>query len=674
MFDCTQKLILVSQGLNEEIYCPSLTYRVAQEASYNRANWKGRSWCALLLWSEIVDTVVRLGRSLITPISIALYTGVMNVGASRLCWHTFGVVGAIIITPFVFAIQLIIQVGHILRVCLASVSGFINPQMNALPYLLLQNSEHLDYPALVMEHLNSRSGLHNNFPVPKTLDLSIEDPTLVNIINLMIELEMEHIGHYAFFTPFALDAPLAITNLVKKWEKYLQPYFKKPNLLPSIQDLFITSIVNNYLNDRYVSYTTANSQSTPLQLFIKTFVANIQTPEIIAYIKNTDFKQAYFLIEALAKTKVPHLKMFIPAFKLKESYDDQKLMDLVITAITSTIYNSKQISSYREAFKKSKEFSERFIFEPIANSNDSKQELSSTIPSTPLGIITIEDIRNIRQTFENLGVGGLPDEFEAALMPILAARGPLKKTAQKRKLKLAKGIILHGPPGTGKTTIARHLATVMKVPQERFQLLDATSLLNQYVGNTEEAIRALFEPVQKDFRDHGQDAPLHIIVIDEIDSILSNRDGASKRHEVTPVNQFLTLLDGVIQNDNFLVIGMTNKLNVIDSGITRPGRMDTIIKIDVPNKEQRRAIFEIHCKALIENDCLAKDVDFDELAQKTDNCTGADIEKIIRAANDLVFVFSIRNRDDLVIDKIGMSHFLKAISSLKIKGPREDLK
>lgn len=687
MFDCTQKLILFGQSINEEIYCPSLTYQVAQNVKLH-PDWKGRSWCLLLFWSEIVDTVVRLARSLITPVGIVLRYGKETEGIAVYFWYTCGVAGAVIITPFVFAIQLIIQVGHILRVCLASGCGLLVPDSKIFDNLSCLAGDSYDYFKLIDNFLDKNTNLPKNFPVPKGFK---GEPYFKDVVNAMINSEIRASNSDAFLAKFTLNAEQEIALLTEKWKKYLQPYFKEDAETPAyLRKIFITLIAKKIVNS-----SSFSSKPLPsLHKFASLFIKSLNTGAIIDQIKQSNFKEAFRLIEELAKSVAPHFKIFVPGFSFKKPYTNE-IEDLIF-AITDNIYAK---TPNREAFSQSPEFTERFIIDNQKSSGKTEEKNSLTTamdslertfeklqatleaklstafetyqktkdnaPPLPQKTITIEDIKNLRKTLEDLGVAGLSEEFEKALAPILITRGPFKNEMKTRKIKPEKGFILYGPPGTGKTTIARHLATLMKVPDNNVQMIEATSLLSKYHGDTEEKVRELFQPVQDDFEKFGANAPLHIIVIDEIDSILSNRSELKEQFNKTVVNQFLGLLDGTSQFDNCLVIGMTNNIDAIDPAIRRSGRLGKLIKIDLPDVEQRQKIFEVHCKALKENNCLADDVDFAALAKQTEECSGADIEAIVRIANEIVFVSSIMKKDGLEIDKISMTDWIKAIDEIK---------
>merc|ERR1711924_260899 len=138
-------------------------------------------------------------------------------------------------------------------------------------------------------------------------------------------------------------------------------------------------------------------------------------------------------------------------------------------------------------------------------------------------------------------------------------------------------MLLYGPPGTGKTLIARQLAKFLKAAEPK--IVNGPEVLNKYVGASEENIRKLFEDAEKEQKQMGENSQLHIIIFDEIDAICKQRGSSKDSTGVadTIVNQLLTKIDGVDALNNILLIGMTNRLDMIDEALLRPGRLEVQI-------------------------------------------------------------------------------------------------
>lgn len=199
-------------------------------------------------------------------------------------------------------------------------------------------------------------------------------------------------------------------------------------------------------------------------------------------------------------------------------------------------------------------------------------------------------------------------------------------------MKHCKGLILYGPPGTGKTLIARKIAEVLNCKEPK--VVNGPQIFAKYVGESEENIRKLFEDAEKDQKIKGDESDLHVIIFDEIDAICRRRGTNSGDTGVSEkvVNQLLSKIDGVECLNNILIIGMTNRLDMIDEAILRPGRFEIHLEIGLPDEPGRKQIFDIHTSKMKKNDLLTPDVDIDKLAAQTKNYTGAEVEAVCRSA------------------------------------------
>ncbi|AMM53891.1 CDC48 family AAA ATPase [Pyrococcus kukulkanii] len=214
-------------------------------------------------------------------------------------------------------------------------------------------------------------------------------------------------------------------------------------------------------------------------------------------------------------------------------------------------------------------------------------------------------------------IGGL-EEVKQQLRE--AVEWPLKYPKAFKKLGITppKGILLYGPPGTGKTLLAKAIATES---QANFIAIRGPEVLSKWVGESEKRIREIFRKAR-------QAAP-SIIFIDEIDAIAPAR-GTSEGEKVTDrlINQLLTEMDGIQENSGVVVIAATNRPDILDPALLRPGRFDRLILVPAPDEKARLEIFKVHTR----NMPLAKDVDLRELARRTEGYTGADIAALVREA------------------------------------------
>lgn len=239
--------------------------------------------------------------------------------------------------------------------------------------------------------------------------------------------------------------------------------------------------------------------------------------------------------------------------------------------------------------------------------------------------------------FGDLGIGGLSKEFGDIFRRAFASRIFPPHVVQDLGIKHTRGILLYGPPGTGKTLLARQIAKFLKAREPK--IINGPEVLNRYVGQSEHNIRKLFQDAETEYELDGEDSQLHIIIFDEIDAICKARGtrGDSTGVSDSIVNQLLSKIDGVNALNNILLIGMTNRLDMLDEALLRPGRLEVHVEISLPNEAGRVEILNIHTKKMREKNYLAPDVSIPELAAKTKNISGAEIEGLVRSATSFAF-------------------------------------
>lgn len=247
------------------------------------------------------------------------------------------------------------------------------------------------------------------------------------------------------------------------------------------------------------------------------------------------------------------------------------------------------------------------------------------------------------------GLEGVKQELKEAV------EWPLKHPDIFRNMgvRAPRGILLYGPPGTGKTLLAKAIATESEA---NFILVNGPELLSKWVGESEKAVRKIFEKARQ--------ASPAIVFFDEIDAIVPRR-GRGNDFNVTErvVNQLLTEIDGLQELNDVVIIGATNRPDMIDTALLRPGRFDRIVLVGIPEQKSRLEIFKIHSK----NMPLEK-VDLNVLSEKAVNYTGADIEAVCREAAILAL------REDIKANKVLMRHFEEALKKVKSSILDEDLK
>ncbi|HIP89316.1 MAG TPA: AAA family ATPase [Thermococcus paralvinellae] len=213
-------------------------------------------------------------------------------------------------------------------------------------------------------------------------------------------------------------------------------------------------------------------------------------------------------------------------------------------------------------------------------------------------------------------IGGLEDVKEALRE---AVEWPLKypEAFQALGINPPKGILLYGPPGTGKTLLAKAVATESEA---NFIGIRGPEVLSKWVGESEKNIREIFRKAR-------QAAPT-VVFIDEIDAIAPRRGTDVNRVTDRLINQLLTEMDGIEENSGVVVIAATNRPDILDPALLRPGRFDRLILVPAPDERARYEIFKVHTRRMP----LAEDVDLKELARRTEGYTGADIAAVCREA------------------------------------------
>ncbi len=299
--------------------------------------------------------------------------------------------------------------------------------------------------------------------------------------------------------------------------------------------------------------------------------------------------------------------------------------------------------------------------------NEKKIDLSKPIPSSELRnlVITMNDFLEamksiqpslIREIYVEVpearwsDIGGLEDVKQLLRESI---EWPMKYPGvyEKMGIEPPKGFLFYGPPGTGKTLLAKALANESGA---NFIAIRGPEILSKWVGESEKAIRQIFHRAR-------QVAPV-IVFFDEIDSIAPARGGRFDSGVTDRiVNQLLTELDGLEPLKRVIVIGATNRPELLDPALLRPGRFDRLIYIPPPDLKARKEIFKIHTRRMP----LSDDVDFDELARRTELYTGADIAAVCREAALMVL------REEFKPRPVTMRHFLEALKNVPPSLTRE---
>ncbi|KAG7541936.1 P-loop containing nucleoside triphosphate hydrolase [Arabidopsis thaliana x Arabidopsis arenosa] len=271
---------------------------------------------------------------------------------------------------------------------------------------------------------------------------------------------------------------------------------------------------------------------------------------------------------------------------------------------------------------------------------------------------------------QSLGIGGLNAEFVDIFRRAFASRIFPPHVRNRLGAKHVKGMLLFGPPGTGKTLMARQIGKMLNGKEPK--IVNGPEVLSKFVGETEKNVRDLFADAENDQKNLGDDSELHVIIFDEIDAICksrgSSRDGTGVHDSI--VNQLLTKIDGVEALNNVLLIGMTNRKDMLDEALLRPGRLEVHIEIGLPDDAGRLEILQIHTKMMKENSFLAPHVNLQELAAQTKNYSGAELEGVVKSATSYALNRHLSMEDltkpvDEENIKVTMEDFLQALREVK---------
>jgi vesicle-fusing ATPase len=249
--------------------------------------------------------------------------------------------------------------------------------------------------------------------------------------------------------------------------------------------------------------------------------------------------------------------------------------------------------------------------------------------------------------FEKLGIGGLDAEFNMIFRRAFASRIWPAHIIAQMGISHVRGMLLYGPPGCGKTLIARQIGKALNSREPK--IVNGPEILNKFVGGSEEKIRELFADAEKEQLEAGDNSMLHIVILDEMDAICKQRgsvkDGTGVSDSV--VNQLLSKIDGVDSLNNILLIGMTNRKDMIDDALLRPGRLEVHVEIGLPDAKGRLQILHIHTRNMQKANRVQPEVmeKLPQIAEQAKNFSGAELEGLVKAASSYALTRCVDVKD-----------------------------
>lgn len=262
----------------------------------------------------------------------------------------------------------------------------------------------------------------------------------------------------------------------------------------------------------------------------------------------------------------------------------------------------------------------------------------------------------------NSNIGGFLNTFKLINQKAFNSRLLSKKMKNLLNIDHAKGILLYGPPGTGKSYIAKQLANMINYTDIRE--VKGPEIFDKFVGGSERNIREIFAPAKT----YVNDDDLLLVIIDEADSICQKRTeslGSNVGNSV--VNQLLTEISGVEKKNNIFLILTTNRKDMIDEALLRPGRIDIAIEIGLPNEQERQEILQVHANNI---KTQLQNIQLDELSKLTINYTGAELQMVIREGTNIAIQRNVDPKtnkplsDDIFVTQ---SDLIKAVGNIKPK-------
>ncbi len=408
-----------------------------------------------------------------------------------------------------------------------------------------------------------------------------------------------------------------------------------PGTILLLKTLFGSGRINSYVNNRLIQseLLETNFNGLTTAKVSSDFISRIGGPYRIfqsqPYLYSSEYTNCTIFLE---------MAIFPPSHLREEGNNESKDSNnyFILDYLPNHIENNVDIFAESDNIKE-KSIKRIFPTKQVID-NILKQKNDSNIKTSIKSNEVLSELNDYDSVYNklNTNIGGLSTELKEIIRRILLTRKLDSNMLDTIGLKHVRGLLLHGPPGTGKTLIAREIAKALGARPPK--IVNGPEILDKFIGEAEKNIRDLFNDAENEYKLFGMRSQLHVIIFDEIDSLAKKRgnlfgDGSGTRDSVC--NQLLAKLDGISELNNILVIGLTNRIDLIDDALLRPGRLEVHIQIDAPNKQGRKEILYINFKPMVRNGLiLPQDAEkfINIVARKTRGYTGAELNGLIRSA------------------------------------------
>ncbi|XP_028057713.1 vesicle-fusing ATPase-like isoform X3 [Camellia sinensis] len=266
------------------------------------------------------------------------------------------------------------------------------------------------------------------------------------------------------------------------------------------------------------------------------------------------------------------------------------------------------------------------------------------------------NMESLDEVLISLGIGGMTSQVAQILQSAFGSRMVPPSLAKRLNLKHVRGMLLYGPPGSGKTLIARSICKLLNTKEP--VIINGPDVLNAFQGVLERKIRSLFKAAIEDENRYGAKSDLHIIIFDEIDSIA----------KAILENLHAFQIDGMKVLNNIFIIATTNRKELIDEALLREGRIELHVKLQYPDERGRLQILDISTRNMRQAFVLDEDVNLQDIACMTDGCSGSALASLVNRAHSYAVVHAgerglVKHVQKDV--KVTMNHFLYAIEDIK---------